>query len=194
MATKPEVTEEPKKLGEILEESPQAKALADAEAEITRLSAELKDLQENGGRSGFAGDKRPVPHQVKQQSRNPGQSMAMAALDTENYFYLKCAHTAEGDEPIHWEEYLDIPSPTRLGHPMWEPVTRGDNSDGRRLTGSSKVGLLKCLKEDKQIMDKIAIDAAGRNEKAKMGKQSDGNYEDFESIQGGLSGAIRLAS
>ena len=190
MGKEPEIKEEPKKLDDIMAESQQAKELADAQAEIEGLKAQLRiaNMPE-------ASEPRPAPKQVKQQVRNPGQSMALAALDTKNFFYVKVAHTpSTDDEPIHWEEYLDIPSPTCPGEPMWTPVTRGDDSNGRRLTGSSKMGLLQCRIEDKRIMDKIATDAAGRNEKSKMGKQSDGNYEDFEDIRGGLSGPIRLAS
>ena len=138
---------------------------------------------------------RPSPKIVKQQIRNPGQSMALAKLDRENFFYLKVQRIEEiPGEVIHWEEYLDIPSPTVSGEPMWQEVTRGDTPEGRRLTGSSKMGLLCCRMEDKKIMDRIATDASRRNEKSKMGKQSDGNYEDFEEITGGLSGPIPLAS
>ena len=131
-----------------------------------------------------------MARQVHTQTQ-PSSSMALATLDRVNFHYVKCPHSESNpNEIIHFDEFLDKPSPTEPSSPMYTVVSMGDTPEGRRLTGSSKMALLRCTMEDKIAEMKADADASGAYIKAKTegvgANNVPGQFEEFEKIEGGV--------
>lgn len=137
---------------------------------------------------------KPQPRQTHVQTRS--FSLAMASLDRENFHYVKVAHIAERDEPLHFDEFMDKPSPSEPTRCMYEVVTMGETPEGRRLVGSSKMALLRCTKVDKDIEDKAKVDASGHGETVKASglRNDSGQFEEFEEFQGGNFAGFKVAA
>lgn len=176
-------------------------ALEAENLELRRQLAEAVERQtdeaELGGTPELGRDGRGTPKLVHTQTA-PSSSLSLAKLDRVNWHYVKVPHTPSfPDEIIKFDEYTDKSSPSNPKEPMYEVVSMGDTPEGRRLTGSAKMALLRCSMEDKIAEMKQLAKDAGAKEKlrdpetaGRIRNNIRGQQEEFESLEGGVTLSI----
>lgn len=174
--------------GEIVEAN---KVIADLRAQIEKQEQENEAIRNQSLQPApppTQADAAP-PRKVHTQ-QYPSDSRALAKLDRVNYFYVRVAHTPTADEPVHIDDYLDKVSPSDPSKPMYEVVAEGKTPEERRLTGSSKMALLRCSMADKKLEMQTDIQAASYKQAAKKKgdpqlRFQEGQVEEFEDLRGG---------
>ncbi len=104
--------------------------------------------------------------QVSSQTRDPQRTLAEAELDRENFHYVKIQKDSK-DWESNIDEYLDKPSHTDPTKPMYVLAT-----EDRRLTGSSRMVLLKCSIDDYVADQKIIVEAAQAKQRSVASDES----------------------
>lgn len=183
-------------------EKEKGEALERENAELRRQLAEAVERQTDeaegiGGGTGTEDRKSSAPRLVHTQTA-PSSSLSLAKLDRVNFHYVKVPHTASfPDEIIKFDEYTDKSSPSNPSEPMYEVVSMGDTPEGRRMTGSAKMALLRCSMEDKIAEMKQLAKDAGAKEKlrdpettVRIRNNIRGQQEEFESLEGGVTLSI----